>query len=241
MNILLCDDQQAESAKLADLLRDTGVEVNTVVFHNGEEALAYVREGAAVDVCFLDIVMPGMNGVALAEKLRADGFTGEIVFLTFSNEYAAESYQVDAFTYLLKPPNLDRVRDLLQKLENARINRDTAGIFIKTKKITRFLLFREINYVEVMQHKVYFKLVDGDELEMNAAFGEIAPQLLTDRRFAQCHGSILVNMNAISSITAKDIDLRDGTKLPVSKRYSGIKKQYVQWLFDEDEKVPEHP
>lgn len=236
MNILICDDMRQDSDKLVTLIKDSDFEANIAVFQNGYDALDYIHTGAVVDVCFLDIVMPDISGIDLANNLRKGGYAGDIVFLTVSNDYAAESYGVHAFSYLLKPPNPIHVRDVLQKLERARAKGDTEGIFIKVSKMARLLLFREISHVEVIKHYVYFRLTDGEEFELYATFGEYAQQLLSDRRFAQCHRSYIVNMSEIASIDDTEITMRGGKKLPVSKSYPDVKRNFAKWMLGADGK-----
>jgi DNA-binding LytR/AlgR family response regulator len=232
MNILICDDNRNDAEEFASLIRASGFDVNTVIFDSGRNALDHVRSGAKVDVYFLDIVMPEMSGVALAEKLREDGFGGEIIFLTISNEYAAESYVVDAFSYLLKPAALDRVRDILCKLEEKRRKTGAEdGILVKIGGQVRLIPFHDISYIEAMLNKVLFRLTDGFEVESYATFREIAGQLLNDKRFVQCHRSFIVNMSNIAVISGKKITLRGGKIIPISRSYPGVKKRFAQWII----------
>jgi DNA-binding LytR/AlgR family response regulator len=231
MNVLICDDMKQEILKLERVLDESGFDVKTVSFQSGYDVLDYVRSGAFIDVCFFDIVMPDMSGVEIAEELRVAGFTGEIVFFTTSNEYAAESYNVKALSYLLKPLNLAHVRGILQRLEDTKRNSDSEGLLIKVSKVARFLQFRDISHAEVIKHYVYFRLTDGEEIEIYATLGEIAAQLLNDARFAQCHRSYIVNMSEIVSIDDREIVMRGGKKLPVSESYSDIKKTFTKWMI----------
>lgn len=236
MNILICDDMKQEITKLERVLNESGFDVKTVSFQSGYDALDYVRSGVFIDVCFLDIVMPELNGVALAEELRSAGYVGEIVFLTTSNEYASESYNVKAFSYLLKPPNPVNVRGILQGLEDAKKRNDSEGILIKVSKVARLIPFRDISHVEVIKHCVYFRLTNGDEIEIYSTLGEIASQLLSDARFVQCHRSYIVNMSEIASIDDREIAMHGGKKLPVSESYSDTRKKFTKWLIRGSEK-----
>lgn len=227
MNVLICDDVQQEADKLAALM--TGL--NTVVFNNANDTLEYMRTSAAVDVCFLDIVMPGMDGVALAKQLRGDGYKGRLVFLSASREYGPEAFQVKAFTYLLKPPTLEAVSDVLRELEEAKKNSDTNGLLVKSVGISRFVLFREISHIEVINHKVYVRLTNGDELETRATFAEVASQLLKEGRFIQCHRSYVINMDAVCAVQGNDFVMRCGTKVSISKSYSGARARYLEWVL----------
>jgi len=231
MNILICDDMIAEADKLEGLLNDSGFEVNTTVFTDANDALEHIRSGAVVDVCFLDIIMPGMSGIELAEALRGSKYQGEIVFLTTSNEYAAESYQVKAFSYLIKPPDPEVVHKILSELEQAKKDGDTAGIIVKAAGSKRLVLFRELSYVEVMGNNIHFRLTDGTESVTRATFAETAPALLVDKRFIQCHRSYIVNMDDISRVQgSEDFITQNGARVPISRNYPNAVKQYIAWV-----------
>jgi len=225
MNILLCDDIPREAEKLSGFLHEFGYE--PMAFTKGADLLAYVHTGAAADVCILDIVMPDMSGIELAQKLRQAGFGGEIVFLSASNEYGPQTYDVKAFHYLVKPITPERLKLVLDEIRAVRDRSDTDGIRLKASGAVRYLLFRDIEYAEVVRHYVGFRLVNGETLEVRAPFTEIAPQLLIDKRFIQCHQSYIVNMDAIASITSREIITGSGARVPVSKSYPHTKMKYL--------------
>lgn len=236
MNILICDDRPEEAKEFSDLLAASDSKINITVFENGYDLLDYVQTGIAIDVCFLDILMPEMSGVELAGSLRQAGFTGKIIFLSSSNEYAHQSYRVSAFDYLIKPPTTESVRDILDRIRQEKQKVDTKSILLKTSGVAKLVLFREISHVEVIQHKVYFRLRDGGEIDVNAAFGDIAPELLSDARFLQCHRSYIVNMDEIAEIARWEIVMRGGKKIPIARGFSGARNEYFNWKFGDEEK-----
>lgn len=129
MNILVCDGIESDMEKLTRILDYSyGSAVNKEVFHRVSDALSYVRSGAVVDICFLETITLEMNGIELARNLRADGYTGEIVFISRDNGYAPESYEVKALGYLLKPPMPHEVRDIVNKAEGNLKKKDTGGV-----------------------------------------------------------------------------------------------------------------
>ena len=164
-------------------------------------------------------------------KMREAGFRGEIVFLTSTNEYAAESYSVRAYYYLLKPPRTEKVAEILADIRDAHKSADTAGIIVVTRTLNTFLFFRDISHIEVKRNYVYFRLLDGSEIEVKAALTEFLPKLMEDKRFAQCHRSFVVNMNAVSVIHNREILMECGRKVPVSRSYMGFGRHYSEWVF----------
>jgi DNA-binding LytR/AlgR family response regulator len=233
MNILICDDIHDEALELEKAI--SGIEAHSnfvcTIFTRGADALSHIQSGAKTDVCFLDILMPEMKGTELAYKMREAGFTGEIVFLTSTNEYASESYTVNAFSYLLKPPKMVNVAQVLAKIQKKRESADTAGIPIASKSLKRFLLFREISHVEVLRNDVHFRLLDGSEIAVRAPLSEFLPKLMEDRRFTQCHRSFVLNMDAVASINGMEVLMRCGRKVPVSKKYTEFANHYFNWAF----------
>ena len=225
MNVLICDDKPSEINKLSDLLSDLGYEA--LSFTSSEGALEHIRTGATTDVCILDIIMPGMDGIELARRLREAGFAGDIVFLSTSKDYGPQTYEVRAFHYLIKPPTPEGVRQVLDDIKARRDKDDRAGLTLRTAGVARFVLFRDIEYAEVTRNYVTFSLLNGKAIEIRSTFTEVAPQLLGDDRFVRCHQSYIVNMDAIASMTTREIATVSGARIPIAKSYAETKMRYL--------------
>jgi len=239
MNILICDDMYDDGLKLRQAIEASGIEAGCSYFDKGVDALSHIKTGAKVDLCFLDIIMPGMSGIELAMQIRETEKIErtrpcEIVFLTTSNEYASESFAVKAFSYLLKPPVPKKVERILRDVSSAKEAADRSGIPISTKTITKFLYFQEISFIEIINNKVYFRLVDGSEIAVVSTLGAMLPQLTADKRFAQCHRSFVVNMNDINKILGNTVLLYSGKQIPISKSYADFCDTYVEYLVGRD-------
>jgi DNA-binding LytR/AlgR family response regulator len=218
---------------LAAMLAESGFETQTSIFTCPFKTLRYIQSGASVDVCFLDIVMPEMNGIKLAENLRKINFTGKIVFLTTSNSFASQSYQVNAFSYMLKPITHEKLNKVMSALQNLRANTDKNGLTIKTQGIARFILFRDIAYFEAAINTVYINLQDKSVIKVYSSFAEITEQVLTDNRFEKCHRSFIVNLNEIKTIANNEAVMKIGKKIPISRGYSQVKNKIIKWMFKE--------
>jgi len=130
MNILVCDDMKKDADRLVALIAQSGFEAQTVVFNGPLQALDYYCSNKNIDACFLDIVMPKMSGIELAEKLRENNFANDIVFITTSNDFASQSYRVKAFDYLLKPLSGEKVNNIMGKMKKSQENADKAGLSV---------------------------------------------------------------------------------------------------------------
>jgi DNA-binding LytR/AlgR family response regulator len=231
--ILLVDDEQRETTRLSDFIGEyyTDVGYNHIhSFNSGTAALEYFAGGKPTDLVFLDIIMPELSGVEIAKRLREQGFTGPIVFLTSSNDFAAESYAVEAFSYILKPVEKEQFFSLMQKIEAARIRsrqEDTAAVPIQTKQYNKIVLFRELVFVEVTGHKLFIHLENGEEISINKTLSNFAPALLEDERFAYCHNSIIVNMDFVDTIKNNATVLKTGQIIPISRRHREFKSLFI--------------
>jgi len=234
MNILICDDIKEDADRLATLIAQSSFEAQTMVFTCPSQALDYCRSGADIDACFLDIIMPKMNGIKLAEKLRENNFANDIVFISNSNDFASQSYQVLAFDYLLKPLTCEKVSNIMCKLKKSQENTenaDKAGLSLVTQGTARFVLFRDISHVEVISHTVYIKQLDKSIIKMYAVFSKIEEKLLADSRFVKCHRSYIVNLSEIKTMANNELTMKNGSKIPISRKYSQVKDKIIEWMF----------
>lgn len=231
MTLLLCDDNAGDLAGLKAMVREYyGGDVAVHAFATAEEALAHTRAGGGADIALLDIIMPGMTGAALAQALRAQGFGGHIAFLTTSNDFAAESYQVNALGYLLKPVGKAALFALLDKAGKGPAV-DAVGFSVKQGKRVRKIPFAQFMYMEVRDHRLYFHLAGGEVLDVYATFAEYAPILLREARCGRCHKSLVVNMDFVESLDGKLISMQDGRQMPISRNFLDFRAAYLRWVF----------
>lgn len=124
MNILIVDDEALARRRLATLLADCGAMPphRVVEAASSAEALALLTpgDGRGVDLVLLDIHMPGLNGLALAHRLRALAWPPAIVFVTAHAEHAVSAFELEALDYLTKPVRLERLQQALAKAQRLR-------------------------------------------------------------------------------------------------------------------------
>lgn len=122
MKVIVVDDEVLTAEHICRLLGKSGVEV-LAYYSNPFEALEKI-ELLKPDALFLDIEMPEMSGLELAERVHAHGYECEIVFITAYNQYAIEAFSVNALDYLLKPVVAE---DIMRAVE--RVNKRRAAHF----------------------------------------------------------------------------------------------------------------
>ena len=120
LRLALCDDDPQQRASVGALLQEyaalrPALAAKLSIFSSSWELLADEEEGACFDLYVLDVVMPEVSGIELGVKLRELGRSGAIIYLTISPEYAVDSYAAQAFYYLMKPVEPERLYQVLDQ------------------------------------------------------------------------------------------------------------------------------
>ena len=232
--IAICDDNPIQLETTSDLigamLESSGKTAETETFLSGEKLLARVREGQGFDLYILDMIMPGMNGMETATTLRLMKDEGSIVFLSASIEYAAQSYDVDAVYYLLKPVDPIRLQKVLERVINRKTKR-TEIIEISGPHGTTVFPLRTIIYVKLEDRRPQYQLADGRYFLGNSLRGKFRDEmqcLLQTPLFTECGVSLVVNLTQIDVIDAESVLMRNGDLLYVSRTASA--SLMTKWL-----------
>lgn len=215
--IAICDDNEIERQMLAEILMGGGgtdQQVKITEYSCGEQLIMDVEEDEChAELIFLDIYMPGMNGMDTAKKLRELHCDTEIVFLADTAKYAMDGYEVEAVGYLVKPLDVKKLEALLDHIfRMEQKNR----IEVKCGKQYRYPLISDIIYIEGVAHKATLHLADGSTISTINKISTLKEKI-GDENFLQCHQSYLVNMAYIVDIQ-KDIYMIGGKQIPISIR-----------------------
>jgi two-component system response regulator AlgR len=118
LKVLIVDDEALARARLRTLLDDCTAPAAHVAAEagNAAQAVAWLQHHL-VDVALVDIHMPGADGLALAQVLRALPCPPAVVFVTAHTEHAVQAFELEAVDYLTKPVRLERLQVALQKVE----------------------------------------------------------------------------------------------------------------------------
>ena len=216
--IILCDDVELERQILKELLtlyfEEKGEEISVIEYESGEALIADVEEGyLEADLLFLDIFMKDMNGMETARKLREMDRKGPIVFLTASPDFAIESYEVQASGYLLKPYDVEKIKELTSRLLKDDSKRRVA---VKCKRQYRYPYTDDIVYIDSDRHAVTIHMSDDTDIVTQEKLGDLEIRI-GEPRFLRCHQSYLVNMDYIRD-AQDDFVLSDGTTIPIRVR-----------------------
>ncbi len=241
IKMALCDDDAEQRASTVRLLQVYAAQrpelaVKLSVFSSGPEVLAAEEKGAQFDLYVLDVVMPEMSGIELGVRLREQGCTGAIVYLTVSPEYAVDSYEAQAFYYLLKPVEQERLYKVLDLVAASIAKHRAACVTVKTKDGLRLVPVDGIAYVELAGRSACYHLAGGEKIEsvtMRTAFQtEMAP-LLANWGFFACGASFVVNFYYVTSVEKRFLTLEGGDRVPLSRgQMSQIRQQWSDYWMN---------
>lgn len=182
-----------------------------------------------VDVLFLDIQMPGVNGMDFAYTVSDHT---RIIFTTAFSEYAVEGYRVNALDYLLKPFSFEEFLVAAVKALNwfeikeksgddSEKERSNIGIFVKSDYKFMHILYKDINYIEGLKDyvKIYTK-VNAKPILSLMSLKQLEEELPFEH-FMRVHRSYIINMDKISSIHKSRIVISD-KQIPIGDTYRKV-------------------
>lgn len=116
---ILVDDEELSIKRLKKILTESGGLEICNTFSNSLEAYEYIKENN-IDVAFLDIAMPDVDGMTFLDMLRDIDSTIDVVFVTGYDEHAVKAFELNALDYLMKPVTLERMQNTLDKIRKKR-------------------------------------------------------------------------------------------------------------------------
>ncbi len=200
MKILIVDDENLAISRLKRLLNDEGLE-DITTFTNPEEALKQCTK-TKYDAVFLDISMPEITGLELANRILELEPKTFVVFQTAYDEYALEAYKNGGMGYLLKPIDTDSLKEILKKIETYI---HTSSEKLEEKKIIAkrgdkiYLIdLDDIYYIRADLDEVIIKIKETDAY-VRKKIGDLE-KLLSNKNFFRIHRSYIVNVDKIKSM-----------------------------------------
>lgn len=227
MRIALCDDEKQFAQSLCERLGSLGgSDLLISVYLSGSELVREMSSGRRFDAVFLDIEMPGLNGLEAAKKLRELGGELSIVFLTSHTELAMEGYEVDALRFLPKDCSDKKLVEALKAIEREQDIKP--NIVLRQKGEEHIISPDRIILVEADNNTVHFRL-DSEDISVRMKLAE-ALELLgkASQDFVKVHRCIIVNLGHVKKYTAKEILLDNGQSVPVSK---GCTAEFKERMF----------
>ncbi|UIR54868.1 response regulator transcription factor [Sphingobacterium sp. SRCM116780] len=224
MKCMIVDDEPLAREEMRNLLKEISSLEIVGEFSNAISALDFIKTNP-VDLLFLDIMMPAVNGLDFAQSLPDDKL---VILTTAYTQYALRGYEVDAIDYLLKPIKKDRLIKAIdkaityKKLLSLKDNKNTFetsnedALFIKSERKYYKIAFKDIKFIEALKDYVVIytptnKLITAMNLKT------IHQKLLSDV-FIRVSKSYLINISFIDSFDNHTIYI-DEFEIPIGEVY----------------------
>ena len=228
------DDEPLALKQLDSYVKKTPFLQLTGSFHSATEAKAFINEHP-VEVIFTDINMPDCSGMQFVKELEQPPL---VVFSTAYEEYAVESFRVDAIDYLLKPYSYQDFLKAALKVkqyhewkssENSKPQEDGSSeyFFVRADNQNAKIIIDEILYVEAMSEYIRIHFKEGKSL-MTFMSIKLMMETLPNDRFMRIHRSYITSLENIKSFRRNELELNDGTVLPVSATYKEELQKYIE-------------
>ena len=186
-------------------------------FTNPDEAKIWLQENS-VDLLFLDIQMPDINGLQFYKSLTKKP---QVIFTTAFSEFAVEGFNVDAVDYLLKPFEYDRflksvykAKEYLEFLSNQELQ--MSSIFIKVDYQLMKINLKEIELIEGLDDYIRIYIKPKPVLALMTL--KSLQEKLTTHEFIRIHRSYIISLSKLKSFTAETVEIGN-KELPIGKLY----------------------
>ena len=210
-----------------NFFRKKNREISLRMFSGGEELLSY---NGQIDILFLDIQMKGMDGMETARKLRADKFRGFLVFITVLKEMVFQSFEVQAYDYLVKPVDDKQFEKTMERLYASMQNASEDSLLVQKGYEGRIIREDEIVFCEIIDRKIYLNLASGEVVDYYERIENLETKL--NNRFYRCHRSYLINLKHLKGYKNGTACMDNGKEIPVSRlrsrEFSGVVLQYMK-------------
>ena len=238
MRIAIVDDMKLDQMYIqkmvSDYLQEQQLPAEFYLFSSGEEFFeAYVP--GEFSILLLDLYMEGMNGMEIARQVRERGDHCQLIFVTSSETYAVQGYEVEATCYLLKPVDRDALERALARCVN-RMGALQHSISIVANRVPVNLPLSSIQWISNDQNSILFH-VDSGQVKSYMTLERVRELLGGDPRFLHCYKGCLVNMDRIISAESDYFVVENGDHVPIRKRGANqIRQFYLNYLCERSAK-----
>lgn len=215
-SVAMIEDRQEEAVRLDGYLSRYGQETGeTFQLVRFQDALDFLDKGCGqFDIVFMDVCLPGINGMEAARRLRQADQKAVLIFVTGMAQYAVDSYEVGAQDYLVKPA---RYEDFARKLTRAldRCRRESEALLVPQQSGVQRVLLSRILYIEVEGHRLVIH-TEGQAVSGPGTLAE-TEEKLQGKGFLRCSKGFLVNVRYVQAVQGYELMLTNGEVLQISR------------------------
>ena len=211
--VAICDDETSMSEHIrsvtSEFFRRKNMETIILRFSSGE----LLKYDGQIDILFLDIQMKNIDGMETARKLRENKFRGFLIFITVLREMVFQSFEVQAYDYLVKPVEREQFEKTMERLCESMQNAKD-----------------EIIFCEIIDRKIYLNLASDEVIDYYERIENLEARL--NNWFFRCHRSYLINLRHLRSYKNSIAYMDNGGEIPVSRlrsrEFSSVILKYMK-------------
>lgn len=219
MRIAICDDIEEICNRIKCVLQKSTDNETIICFSNGYNLIDSMLT-ESYDIVYLDIEMPGVNGIETAQKLQTINHSVIIIFVSSYSCYVTNAFRVNAFQFLLKDNLTDD--DIIFEYQRARerYKKEHFKYCVNQKSGVSYVPINKIVCIESANRHLYIIFSDGTFLEYRGKLDKEEIKLLP-YNFIRTHESFLVNISLINMIKGDSLIMNTVSKekIPISRKY----------------------
>ncbi len=213
ISCIILDDEPLAREGLKDYIADIAFLELVGEFKSALEANNYLKDNQ-IDLMFTDINMPKMSGLQFVKNLESPPI---VIFTTAYREFAADSYELNGFDYLVKPISFDRflksVNRVFEKLNTEKPS-SADHFFVKVDGVITKVSFDEVLFIEGMKDYIKIHRTNGVKLITLISLKQIQSQL-PSTEFIRVHRSFIISKNCVDSIEGNIIHMGE-SQVPIA-------------------------
>ena len=217
LEVMIYDDDMTDlnlhHKLITKYLDERDFEYKIVDISTQDEYLAYLKNKKP-DIILLDILMPIQNGIEAARKLRAISKLSQIIFMTGSDSFAAEAFEVEAISYLKKPVKYESLVHVMDKAVQ-RVN-FSRSITVNSERIQIRIFLSDIIYIETQGRKIVIHTMKGDVYTYMAL--SAIQKKLPASDFVQVSRFEIIALYRVNNINGNIVTMRGGSELHISPK-----------------------
>ncbi len=239
MYIVICDDNIEDLLTIEKLIlkyaaRYPALNFKTEKFSDASALQQKIQKGETADIYILDIIMSRISGIDLGSQIRKAGSKSMIIYVTSSDDFALDAYDIHAIRYLLKPIYENNFFEALDFAISYTGMKECACYPVKTKNGIISVPYSGIEYIEYSSRKLEIHLTNGETITsiyIRTSFDKEIKELEDDKSFLRVHKSFLINLNYVKKLTKNIMIMENGRNIPVSRSSAlDVKKEYLLFV-----------
>lgn len=184
--------------------------------HEYSNGIAFLEEYSCdLDIVFMDMQMPYMNGLDVCKKLREKDENVAIVFVTVVKELAIQGYEVSAMYYLIKPLVYEDFSNKMNSILSRRKSREGRALLLKENGSVIRVELKDIMLIESENHWCVFTLNDGETYKKLITMKNMEEDI--GKEFLRAGKSYLINPTYVTGWNRNDVTLKGGRKIAISR------------------------